>query len=127
MRGKAMSMDSHRKTILVVDDAPENIDLLVGLLKDRYTVKAALNGTLALKICRSAPPDLVLMDLMMPEMDGYEACRQLNDDPVTAGIPVIFLSSEDVKMAGEHGAVAYLSKPIDPEKLTATIETVLQG
>lgn len=114
-----------KKTILVVDDDPGNIDLLVGILKEKFTVKAARNGQVALKISRlPAQPDLVLLDILMPEMDGYEACRQLKADPSTATIPVIFLSGEEVN-ASDFGAVSYLSKPVDPEKLMIAIESAL--
>lgn len=119
-------MQAGRRTILVVDDAPENIDLLVGLLKQRFTVKAARSGPVALKICHSpAPPDLVLMDIVMPEMDGYEACRRLKGDPATAAIPVIFLSGEKEVRAGECGAAGWLSKPVDAERLLAAIDSAL--
>lgn len=114
------------RTILVVDDDPGNIDLLVGMLKDRFTVKAARNGPIALKISRLAnPPDLVLLDILMPEMNGYEVCRQLKADPSTAAIPVIFLSGEVEIQADKYGAASYLPKPVNPEKLMAAIESAL--
>jgi len=117
-----------KRTILVVDDAPENIDLLVGLLKDQYTVKAARNGEVALKIAQSAsPPDLMLLDIIMPQMDGFEVCRRLKADPGTAGIPVIFLSgeigAEERRRGSEVGAVDYLTKPVDPARLSRAIES----
>jgi len=115
-----------KKTILVVDDDPGNIDLLVGMLKNRFSIKAARNGLIALKISRSAdPPDLVLLDILMPEMDGYSVCRQLKDDPSTSAIPVIFLSGEVEVQADQHGAAAYLPKPVDLEKLMSAIEAAL--
>jgi len=121
-----------KRTVLVVDDAPENIDLLVGLLKEQYTVKAARNGRLALMIARSPrPPDLVLLDIMMPEMDGFEVCRQLKGDPATAAIPVIFLSgeigTEERRRGSALGAADYLTKPVEPAKLNGAIDTALNA
>lgn len=116
------------KTILVVDDEPANIDLLVGLLKDRFTVKAARSGELALKISHLPDqPDLVLLDIIMPEMDGYEVCRRLKADASTAAIPVIFLSGEEEARADEHGAVAFLHKPVERERLIAAIDAAMSG
>ncbi|MGR9117620.1 MAG: response regulator [Gammaproteobacteria bacterium] len=115
-----------KKTVLVVDDDPGNIDLLVGMLKDRFTIKAARSGRIALKISNSAhPPDLVLLDIVMPEMDGYEVCRRLKSEPATVAIPVIFLSGEEDVQVDEYGATSYLPKPLDPEKLMASIESAL--
>lgn len=119
-----------KKTILVVDDMAENIDLLVGLLKEQYTVKAARAGQMALKIAQSPnPPDLVLLDISMPGMDGFEVCQQLKDNPATAAIPVIFISGE---IGGEErdrgaalGAADYLTKPVEPASLSAAIDAAL--
>ena len=121
----------HKHTILVVDDAPANIDLLVGLLKDQYTVKAARNGRVALKIAQSAnPPDLLLLDIIMPDMDGFEVCSALKKNVATSAIPVIFISGEIGEEArrrgGELGAIAYLTKPVDPTAVIAEIEAALQ-
>lgn len=114
-----------KKTILIVDDDPGNIDLLVEMLKDKFVVKAARNGEVALKISRlSVQPDLVLLDVIMPGMSGYEVCRELKVDPATAAIPVIFLSGEQVQ-AKEHGAVSSLCKPVDPGQLMSEIESTL--
>ncbi len=76
-------MNSEKQTVLVVDDAPENIDILVGTLKEKYNVKAAINGEMAIKIAQAKPPDIILLDIVMPEMDGYEVCRQLKADYIT--------------------------------------------
>jgi CheY-like chemotaxis protein len=82
-------------TVLVVDDAPENIDLLDGVLKKDYKIKAALNGEKALKIAGSEnPPDIILLDIEMPGMDGYEFCRRLKADPQTRDIPIIFVTAK---------------------------------
>ena len=119
-----------KKSILVVDDAPENIDLLVGLLKDKYRVKAALNGEVALSIARSSsPPDLILLDIVMPGMDGLEVCETLKSDEGTACIPIVFLSgqasSEECDRGMEMGGEAYLQKPVEPKSLFSILEIVL--
>ena len=111
---------NHKNTILIVDDAPENIDVLRGILKDHYQLKIATNGKKALKIANSDlkedRPDLILLDIMMPEMDGYEVCRQLKGNYKTAGIPVIFVTAkgevEDEAKGFDLGAVDYMTKPV---------------
>ena len=118
------------KIILVVDDAPPNIHVVMGILKDRYQLRVATNGEKALSIARKAPlPDLVLLDVMMPEMDGYEVCRQLKADPATCEIPVLFVTghADDEERARglALGVVGYLSKPLDPEALLAAIANAL--
>jgi len=107
---------TEKATILVVDDTPDNLTLLSSLLKDEYKVKVANSGEKALKIAAaSQPPDLILLDIMMPVMDGYEVCRRLQDDPVTRRIPIIFVTAkreiEDEKIGLDLGAVDYISKP----------------
>jgi putative two-component system response regulator len=119
-----------RPTILVVDDTPDNLSLMTGLLKDTYKVKAATNGDKALKISQSdTPPDLILLDIMMPEMDGYEVCRRLKADPATREIPVIFLTAktgvDDEKLGLELGAVDYITKPISPPIVLARVRNHL--
>jgi putative two-component system response regulator len=123
--------DSKKDTILIVDDTPENITLLSSLLKCLYRTKVATNGKKALQIAFSAdPPDLILLDIMMPEMDGYEACRQLKADSKTSDIPVIFLTAkaqvEDEQKGLELGAVDYITKPISPPIVLARVKTHLQ-
>jgi putative two-component system response regulator len=108
-----------KATILIVDDAPENIDILRGLLKDEYKIKVAINGAKALKIAQSTPDlDLILLDVMMPDMDGYEVCRQLKSQISTASIPVIFVTAkgetDDETLGFDLGAVDYITKPISP-------------
>ncbi len=124
------SLYSERQTILVVDDTPDNITLLSALLKDRYKVRAANNGERALAIAASQPrPDLILLDIMMPGMDGYEVCERLKIDPHTADIPVIFLTAkvqvEDEEFGLRLGAVDYITKPISPPIVLARVETHL--
>ena len=118
-----------RSTILVVDDTPENIDVLRGILGADYTVKVATSGMLALKIATAQPPDLILLDIMMPGMDGYEVCRQLKADPLTCAIPVIFITAkaetEDEVQGLTLGAVDYLNKPVVPAIVKARVQTQL--
>ncbi len=118
-----MSDSNEKKTILVVDDAPENIDLLSGILKADYRVKVALNGEKALKVVAKNCPDLILLDVLMPGMDGYEVCRRLKGDPSTAQIPIIFVTGKEIDSAKESelGAVGTITKPIDPVSLKAMI------
>jgi len=120
--------ETTRPTILVVDDTPANVTLMSGLLQQEYTVKAATNGERALKIAfGEQPPDLILLDIIMPEMDGYEVCRQLKANPATAQIPVIFLTaksdSEDEALGLAMGAVDYITKPVSPAIAMARIGT----
>jgi len=120
----------NKKTILVVDDTPENIDVLFGVLSEDYKVKAAPNGEKALKIAQSEkPPDLILLDIMMPEMDGYEVCERLKEDEQTRDIPVIFVTAktetEDENRGFEVGAVDYIIKPISPPIVKARVRTHL--
>ena len=85
---------SEKETILVVDDTPDNLSLMAGLLKDAYRVKLANSGEKALAAVRGpTPPDLILLDIMMPGMSGYEVCEQLKSDPATSNIPIIFLTA----------------------------------
>ncbi|EME72000.1 response regulator [Paramagnetospirillum caucaseum] len=126
-----MSSDDTRPTILVVDDTPDNLKLMSGLLKDLYRVKIANNGEKALAIAASeAPPDLILLDIMMPGMDGHEVCRRLKADRATRDIPVIFLTAmsgaEDEEAGLRLGAVDYVTKPITPAVALARVETHLK-
>ncbi|SFV14143.1 response regulator [Pseudoduganella namucuonensis] len=119
-----------RPTILIVDDTPDNITLLSSLLKEKYQTKVATNGATALQIVGSSEVDLILLDVMMPGLDGYETCRQLKRDPRTSEVPVIFLTAksqpEDEAMGLRAGAVDYLTKPISPPILFARVATHLQ-
>ena len=121
---------TERATILIVDDTPENLTLMNSLLKDDYKVKVANNGEKALKIAASdSPPNLILLDIMMPGMDGYEVCRRLKSDTKTMNIPVIFLTArsemEDEQTGLELGAVDYIIKPISPPIVMARIKNLL--
>ena len=105
--------------ILIVDDNPENLTVLGELLQPRHTVRVANSGVRALRLARLEPqPGLILLDVMMPRMDGFEVLRQLRAQPGTAGIPVVFLTAltdpADEQRARQHGAAAYLTKPVKP-------------
>lgn len=118
-----------RSTVLVVDDTPENLTLMAELLMPEYRVKVANSAMRALKIAQAMPPDLLLLDIMMPEMDGYELCRLLKADRRTSAIPVIFLTArstvEDERLGLELGAVDYIVKPISPPIVLARVRTHL--
>ena len=123
-------MNTVKKIILIVDDAPANIQLLSGVLKETYKVKAATSGEKGLKIAeKTPPPDLILLDVVMPEMDGHEVCRRLKDNPATCDIPVIFVTgniyNEAEQQALELGAVACLGKPVDSSSLLEIVERTL--
>lgn len=119
-------------TILVVDDTPDNLALISGLLRDRYRVKVANGGERALRIAQSADqPDLILLDIMMPGMSGYDVCAALKADSQTRDIPVIFLTAmtatEDERKGLELGGADYITKPVSPPILLARVRTQLQN
>ncbi|MDQ6976151.1 MAG: adenylate/guanylate cyclase domain-containing protein [Mariprofundaceae bacterium] len=123
--------NQHKPTILVVDDTPENIDVLRAVLKSQYKVKIAINGERALRQCRTKQkPDLVLLDVMMPGMDGFEVCRQLKADTATKSIPVIFVTAmnevSDEVTGFEAGGVDYINKPITPALVLSRVKTHLK-
>jgi response regulator RpfG family c-di-GMP phosphodiesterase len=119
-----------KSTLLVVDDMPDSLTLMSKLFKDVYRVKVANCGEKALKIASSdPPPDLILLDIIMPGMDGYEVCRQLKRDPKTMNIPVIFITAmveeEDEKKGLDLGAIDYITKPISPSIVMARVKNHL--
>jgi putative two-component system response regulator len=121
----------HRPTVLVVDDVPSNLDVLVDHLHlENIELMVALSGEEGLNLARSARPDLILLDVMMPGMDGYEVCRRLKAERVTRDIPVIFLTAmtkaEDEEAGLRLGAVDYVTKPISPATVMARVATHLQ-
>jgi putative two-component system response regulator len=123
--------EDHRQKILIVDDTPENIQVLMEILKADYRLVAAINGKKALKLAAvNPPPDLILLDVMMPEMDGHEVCRRLKSDPHTAEIPVIFVTAladeQDEERGLDLGAVDYITKPIKPALLRARVRNHLK-
>lgn len=118
-----------KKVILAVDDTPENLDVVKNILAAEYVVKAAPNGEIALKIVQKQAPDIILLDIMMPGMDGYTVCQKLKESEHTRDIPVIFLtaksSDEDEARGLALGAVDYITKPISPSVLEARVHTHL--
>ncbi|MEO5342885.1 MAG: response regulator [Gammaproteobacteria bacterium SHHR-1] len=119
----------HKPLILLVDDTPENLDVLRGILTPRYRISAATSGELALRIIAKNRPDLILLDVMMPGMDGYQVCRQLKAHAETASIPVIFataMTELDDEMRGfDAGAVDYITKPVHPGIVHARVAAQL--
>lgn len=123
---------NERATILVVDDTPDNLTLMSSLLKDHYKVKVANSGEKALKFLEGEnKPDLILLDIMMPGLSGYDVIRELKNNPSTHDIPVIFLTAmsaaEDEKKGLELGAADYITKPISPPIVTARVKTQLEN
>lgn len=114
----ANDIKSDKETVLIVDDTPENIDVLTGILNDEYKTKFAKDGLSAIKIAEKFIPDIILLDIMMPYIDGYEVCKRLKSNPLTKHIPVIFVSAKDQDtdeaIGFELGAVDYIIKPISP-------------
>ncbi|MFM4962061.1 HD domain-containing phosphohydrolase [Aeromonas caviae] len=118
---------SSKPTVLVIDDTPEYLTLMYQLLKDDYKVKGANGGERGLTLAETANPDLILLDIMMPEIDGYQVCQQLKSNPATSDIPIIFLTAK-AERVDEHkglklGAVDYITKPINPEVVKARVKT----
>ena len=124
-----MTERRQKPVILVVDDTPENLDVMTSILSPGYAVRAAINGPTALKIAEKQLPDLILLDIMMPGMDGYEVCQKLKENPVTRDIPVIFVTAMD-QISDEArgfslGAADYIPKPVIPPILEARVKTHL--
>jgi len=116
--------------VLIVDDMPENIDVLRGILKDHYKLKIATDGHKALQIANGEQkPDVVLLDIMMPDIDGYEVCRQLKENYNTTDIPVIFVTAkgevEDESHGFDVGAVDYITKPVSAPLVLRRVQTHL--
>jgi putative two-component system response regulator len=124
-----MNTEITQATVLIVDDIPQNISLLNVALMDEYTIKVATSGQQAIDICRFMPIDIILLDVMMPEMDGFETCRKLKEDPKTSAIPVIFVTArgevKDESMGFDCGAVDYITKPIHSSIVRARVHTHL--
>jgi len=125
-----MALTSEHRLVLIVDDTPTNIGVISGVLKDSFRTKVATNGEKALVIASGAEkPDLILLDVMMPGMDGYEVCRRLKANPATAEIPVIFLTArteaEDEEKGFAVGAVDYIHKPFSAPIVLARVKTQL--
>lgn len=122
-------MIEKKPTILVVDDTETNIDILLELLSDDYDITVALSGESALEIAKEDSIDLILLDIMMPRMDGYEVCRILKKDDKTKDIPIIFITAktdeDSIERAYEVGGIDYVTKPFKPRELTARVKTQL--
>jgi putative two-component system response regulator len=118
-----------RPTVMVVDDTPANLSLLANLLQDRYRVQLANSGDKALALAAAQAPDLILLDVMMPGLDGYEVCRRLKADAALAHIPVLFLTArstiEDEELGLALGAVDFIHKPISPPIVAARVQAQL--
>jgi adenylate cyclase len=122
---------ARKAKILVVDDTPDNLYLMTALLEDEYELSTAGSGAEALQAAQSDnPPELILLDIMMPEMDGYEVMRRLRQNPVTTGIPVIFLTAltsiEEEQFGLDLGAIDYITKPISPPVVIARVRAHLE-
>ncbi|MDD2743809.1 MAG: response regulator, partial [Rhodocyclaceae bacterium] len=119
-----------RTTILAIDDTPANLSLLNQLLGKHYRIKLANSGVKGIELAKALQPDLILLDIMMPEMDGYAVCKRLKAHPKTARIPIIFLTAKtesiDEEMGFELGAVDFIHKPIAPSIVLARVRTHLQ-
>ncbi len=119
-----------KEKILIVDDVPENIDLLIILLKDQYDIIASKSGKRALELIEIDKPDLILLDIMMPEMNGYEVCQKIQESDKYRDIPIIFLTAKsqitDLQKGFEYGAVDYITKPFQPIELELRVKTHLE-
>lgn len=117
--------ESARATVLLVDDVPANLSLLSSILREDYRIQLATNGAKALELVATSAPDLILLDVMMPEMDGHEVCRRLKSNPDTRDIPVIFVTAqnqvEDEELGLTLGAMDYIHKPISPPIIKARV------
>ena len=125
-------VDNAKKSlVLIVDDSRVNIDVLNGILHSHYDVKFALNGEKALEIASNEPhPDIILLDVMMPKMNGYEVCTLLKKDEATSHIPVIFVTAlnemEEELMGFKVGGEDYITKPVTPEIVLARVKTHIE-
>ena len=122
--------DITKPKILIVDDEPFNVELLEGYLSKDYDILKAYNGNEALLIVGTNPPDLIILDIMMPDMNGYEVCSRIKDDEKTISIPIVIVTALNEKKAKikaiEAGADDFLNKPIDIIELTARVKSLLK-
>lgn len=126
-----MKHDKYIPNILIVDDIPANLKVLGGILKDEgYKIRPVLNGEIALQVARMEKPDLILLDIMMPGIDGYEVCNRVKSDPELSDVPVIFISAlndtNDLVRAFKSGGVDYITKPFQAAEVLARVNTHLQ-
>ena len=117
------------KKVLIVDDNVINIDVLKEVLKSEYKITAAISGMMALKIAEKTHPDIILLDIIMPGMDGFEVCRRLKANDITKNIPVVFVTGNEQDAENdpveELGVVGYLTKPVVPDLVKETIQKIL--
>lgn len=122
--------DKIKQKVLIVDDIKDNIKVLIDLLKPEYKTFFATNGEKALELAQNMAPDIILLDIVMPEMDGFEVCQKLKSNPITCDIPVIFISAMseigDEKKGLEVGAMDYITKPISPAIVKARVKNHLK-
>jgi len=120
-----------KKKVLIVDDEEPIRQLVSNILAKDYTVLVAIDGEEAINMARRQKPDLILMDILMPKVDGFTACSTINQDPATRDIPVVMLTGIDYelnkKLSREIGAQGYITKPFSPEDLRATVGRFLKG
>jgi putative two-component system response regulator len=113
-------------TILIVDDTETNIDILVDILGEEYDVAVAMDGESALETVEEEPPDLILLDIMMPDIDGFEVCKRLKGNPETANIPVVFLSAltetEEKRKGIALGAIDFITKPFEVSEIQTKVK-----
>ncbi len=125
-----MEVSAVRPVVLVVDDAPENLMVMVAILADDYTLKLVSNAREALDFAFATPPDLILLDVMMPGIDGYDSCRLLKADPRLFDVPIIFITSknsvEDEELGFSVGASDFIHKPISAPVVAARVKTHLK-
>ena len=124
-------MGAKKKSILLVDDSTTNLTLVNALLSNTYTLYTAIDGARMFKLLQNIRPDLILLDIEMPEMDGYEVLKRLKSDAGIADIPVVFLTAHDIGENGPHslpaGAVGYIAKPFSEQHLLNSIEQIFAG
>ena len=127
--GSSEHLHPKEKTILIVDDEPDTVDLLQDILSDTYTISTANSGAKGMKVALTEVPDIILLDAWMPGITGYDVCRTLKKNPKTQHIPIIIITAaagpEDQKAAIESGADSILLKPFENFKLIALIERIL--
>lgn len=125
-----MPINSKRPTVLVIDDEPFNLSLMDGVLSNNYDILKASNGPEALEMAFANPPDLILVDVMMPVMDGFEVCRRLKENPATMHVPVIFITAKneikDEELGFSVGASDFIHKPISAPIVSARVRTHLK-
>ncbi|MDX8398802.1 MAG: response regulator [Gallionellaceae bacterium] len=125
-----MSDDYIRLKVMVVDDTAINLELMNKMLSADYDLQLVNSGKKAIELAEASPPDLILLDIVMPELDGFEVCRHLKDNPKTSHVPIIFITAkneiEDEKLGFELGASDFIHKPVSAPILAARVKTHLR-